>query len=337
MGSYLWSLAGGALPAGVTLLPSGDLSGVPAVAGTWTFSVTAADAALPSRQSTRAFELFVADPPNRAPSISLTTAANGTVSVGAPMTFTATATDVDGTVQRVDFTVNGQNAGSVTAPPFTLEWVVRDGGPHSVSAVAYDDDGAETRSATLTFQSSAEIVLDASDVQRFFGDFQMVADATAANGQRLWNPNRNAPKATASATPLTYAEFTFYAEAGRAYHLWMRGIAERNNYNNDSFFVQFSDTVTAQGVPSTRIGTTSAASVIIEDAGNAGLQGWGWQDNAYEAFAPPIYFERTGVQTLRIQQREDGLSIDQIVISPVQYVAERPGLLKNDETIVPKP
>jgi hypothetical protein len=337
-GSYVWLLGNGGLPAGLTLLPSGDLTGVPAVAGTWAFEVIARDASDASRFASRSFQLHVADPPNRAPSVVLTTNATGTLQVGTPVTFTANATDVDGTVRRVEFIVNGQPAGSVTSAPFTLQWVVRDGGPHAVTAVAFDDDGAETRSATVALQSSAEIVIYASDVARFFGDFQVVSDATAANGQRLWNPNRNAAKiTTASATPATYAEFTFYAEAGRAYHLWMRGVAEKNNYNNDSFFVQFSGTVTAQGAPTTRIGTTTATSVMIEDAGNAGLLGWGWQDNAYEAFAPPIYFEQTGMQTLRVQQREDGLSIDQIVISPVRYFTERPGLLKSDTTIVAKP
>jgi hypothetical protein len=133
---------------------------------------------------------------------------------------------------------------------------------------------------------------------------------------------------------VNYAEFTFHAEAGRAYHIWMRGLAEKNNYNNDSFYVQFSGLVDAQGSAAHRIGTTTAMSVILEDAGNANVLGWGWQDNAYGGFGAALYFEQTGLQTLRIQQREDGLSIDQIVISPSVYLAASPGLLKNDTTIV---
>jgi len=34
--------------------------------------------------------------------------------------------------------------------------------------------------------------------------------------------------------------------------------------------------------------------------------------------------------------REDGLSIDQIVLSPSTYLNAAPGALKNDNTILPK-
>jgi hypothetical protein len=39
-------------------------------------------------------------------------------------------------------------------------------------------------------------------------------------------------------------------------------------------------------------------------------------------------------QTIRIQQREDGVSIDQIVLSPSRYRTTSPGALKNDRTIL---
>jgi hypothetical protein len=38
---------------------------------------------------------------------------------------------------------------------------------------------------------------------------------------------------------------------------------------------------------------------------------------------------------VRVQTREDGLSIDQIVLSPATYLATAPGALKNDTTILP--
>jgi hypothetical protein len=40
------------------------------------------------------------------------------------------------------------------------------------------------------------------------------------------------------------------------------------------------------------------------------------------------------MQTLRIQPREDGLTIDQIVLSPAQYLNASPGALKDDTTII---
>ncbi len=35
---------------------------------------------------------------------------------------------------------------------------------------------------------------------------------------------------------------------------------------------------------------------------------------------PVVYFDDTGPQTIRIQTREDGLSIDQIVLSDVTFL-----------------
>ena len=43
-----------------------------------------------------------------------------------------------------------------------------------------------------------------------------------------------------------------------------------------------------------------------------------------------------GPQTIRVQVREDGLSIDQIVLSADRYLAVAPGAARNDTTIVPR-
>jgi hypothetical protein len=65
---------------------------------------------------------------------------------------------------------------------------------------------------------------------------------------------------------------------------------------------------------------------------------WGWNDNAYGAGALGrlIYFAQSGPQPIRMQQREDGVSIDQIVLSPVQYLNSAPCALTNDSTVVPE-
>jgi len=47
-----------------------------------------------------------------------------------------------------------------------------------------------------------------------------------------------------------------------------------------------------------------------------------------------MYFATTGTHTLRIQVREDGLSLDQIVLSADKYAAVSPGATKNDKTIL---
>src|SRR5205085_290066 len=84
--------------------------------------------------------------------------------------------------------------------------------------------------------------------------------------------------------------FVHRDRATTPYHLWVRGQAEGNAYDNDSFYVQFSGAVDASGSPINRIGTTTAAAVSIENGANAGLSGWGWQDNSYGGLAGPMYF-----------------------------------------------
>jgi hypothetical protein len=183
-------------------------------------------------------------------------------------------------------------------------------------------------------------VLYAADAATTRGTWRLQADATAAGGQRVGNPNAGAAKVTtAAAAPVNYAEFTFTAEAGRAYRLWIRGKADGNAWNNDSAFVQFSGTVTSQGTPVYRLDTTAAAEFNLEACAGCGLSAWGWEDNGYGSgvMGPLLYFAASGPQRVRLQTREDGLWIDQLVLSPSTYLNTAPGAAKNDATIVSKP
>ena len=182
-----------------------------------------------------------------------------------------------------------------------------------------------------------DLVLHAAGATALNGSWQRVSDTSAAAGVRLWQPDAGAPKSTSpSSMPRDYFEVSFQAEAGRPYRLWLRGLAQGNSYNNDSVYVQFSGSVNASGTPVYRIGTTSGTAVVIEDCSGCGVSGWGWQDNEYggTSFGQPIYFATTGPQTLRIQGREDGISIDQIVLSSSTWFTTRPGAVKNDATIL---
>lgn len=183
---------------------------------------------------------------------------------------------------------------------------------------------------------SGNIVLHARNATIVGTAWAVGADATAAGGARVFNADAGAAKlANASAAPASYFEVPFTAETGRAYRLWLRGRAQNDSWRNDSTFVQFSGSSDAAHTPAYRIGTTSAAIVSIEEGSGAGVSGWGWQDNGYgfSVLGPVIYFDATS-QTVRVQVREDGLSIDQIVLSPVEYATTAPGAGKNDTTIL---
>jgi len=199
--------------------------------------------------------------------------------------------------------------------------------------------GATKNDATVvprTVAPSRTVVLYAADAAAK-GAWTVVADATAAGGRRLSNPDAAAPKLTAAlASPANYFEMTFNAEAGVAYHLWMRGKAAGNAWANDSVYVQFSGSRDANGTAVNRIGTTAAMAVSIEEASGAGLSEWGWADDSYGGFGAPIYFDAAGPQTIRVQVREDGASFDQVVLSADRFATTAPGAAKNDTTILPR-
>jgi phosphatidylserine/phosphatidylglycerophosphate/cardiolipin synthase-like enzyme len=184
-----------------------------------------------------------------------------------------------------------------------------------------------------------DIVLYASEAAVRVGSWSVVPDATAAGGARLANANAGAPKlTTALAQPAHYVQLTFNAEAGKPYRLWIRGKAEGDEWANDSAFVQFSGSVTSTGTPMWRIGTTSATEYNLEDCSGCGLTGWGWQDNGWGGgvMGPLVYFATTGPQTIRVQVREDGLSIDQIILSQSVFLNASPGALRNDTMVYGK-
>ena len=193
--------------------------------------------------------------------------------------------------------------------------------------------------SSASAQSATDIVLYATDATTRAGNWEVVADSTAAGGARLHNPDAGAAKVnTPAASPSDYFELTFTAQAATAYRLWVRGKADGDSPYNDSIYVQFSGSVDAGGAAAFRIGAADATTINIEDGLSTGLSGWGWQDNGWGigVMGQLIYFQASGSQTMRVQVREDGLSIDQIVLSPLTYVAASPGTLKNDHVILPK-
>ena len=87
------------------------------------------------------------------------------------------------------------------------------------------------------------------------------------------------------------------------------------------------------------LSSTSALDVnLATDATATSLNGWGWQNGAYWlSQATTVSFAASGTHTMRIQVREDGVQLDQIVLSPTTYLSVAPGSATHDSTIVPKP
>jgi phosphatidylserine/phosphatidylglycerophosphate/cardiolipin synthase-like enzyme len=210
---------------------------------------------------------------------------------------------------------------------------------------AYTTAGNSPYSNTVTVTtpgvtlSARDVVLYASEAPTRVGSWTPVGDPSAAGGQYLNNTNAGAVlQSPPLATPNHYFEMSFTAQAGTGYRIWLRGKALNNNGSNDSVWLQFAGSVNQSGTPMWRIGSTSGTYVNIEENKGTGLDGWGWQDNGYgiDVLGPLVYFETTGTQTLRIQVREDGIGIDQIVLSPDTFLTTAPGGNRLDNTKLPK-
>jgi hypothetical protein len=102
-------------------------------------------------------------------------------------------------------------------------------------------------------------------------------------------------------------------------------------------WVQFSGAAGSAGTPAYGIGTAAALPVNLEECSGCGLSGWGWEDDGWGAVdqhGTTLRFPAGGRQRLRIQTREDGVAIDQIVLSSDKYKTARPGTAKNDTVIL---
>ena len=122
--------------------------------------------------------------------------------------------------------------------------------------------------------------------------------------------------------PVNEFEMTFSAVANTpSPPLWVRIRAQGNSMRNDSVHVQFNDSVTSTGSATMQIASTSSAEIVLQNGdADTSQSGWGWADNGWNTLGPHIYFRTSGPHTLRVQQREDGAIVDQIVLSPNQYL-----------------
>jgi len=150
----------------------------------------------------------------QAPSVSIISPSD-TASVGTNVSITASTTD-DGLVTNVAFYADGNLLGNVTSKPFSLTWTGAAGGSHALTAVAQDNDGLATTSATVnitvvvpnlpptvaiasptnnaSFISGAPIQIDATATDdgavtnvAFYADGTLLGASTNAPYSLTWN------------------------------------------------------------------------------------------------------------------------------------------------------
>jgi hypothetical protein len=284
-------------------------------------------------------------PTGPAPTVTAISPNNGSTTGGTSVTITGTNFLTGATV-----TIGSAAATSVNVASSTQITAVTPAQAEGTVSVSVTNPDSQSGSLANAFTYTAppppppsttgDIVLYAAESTVRMGNWNIVSDQTAAGGARISNSDLGAAKlADPLANPAHYFEMSFNAEANTAYRLWIRGKAQNDFWGNDSVFAQFSDSLDSSGGSAVfRIGTSSGTAINLEDCSGCGLAGWGWQDNGWGVgvMGPLIYFATSGTHTIRIQVREDGLSIDQILLSPSSYLNSSPGALKNDATILAK-
>jgi Domain of unknown function (DUF1929)/Bacterial Ig domain len=123
---------------GVYMLFIVDSSGVPSVAR----MVTVDSAAPPSPP-----------PPNRPPTVSLTSPSNGaSFTVSTPISLAASAADADGQVTKVEFFRGASKLSEDATEPYTGQWTPSSPGTNTLTARATDNVGATTTSSPVTIK-----------------------------------------------------------------------------------------------------------------------------------------------------------------------------------------
>jgi len=93
---------------------------------------------------------------NQAPVTAITSpAANTSFTFGQPIAITATATDADGSIAKVEFFANGNKIGERSGAPYTFTWEAPIAGANVLTVRAIDNEGSATTSAPVTVNVAA--------------------------------------------------------------------------------------------------------------------------------------------------------------------------------------
>ncbi|MEO5573027.1 MAG: glycosyl hydrolase family 28-related protein, partial [Gammaproteobacteria bacterium] len=150
--------------------------------------------------------------PNIAPTVSITSPANGASLPLAATTISATANDSDGTVVRVDFKANGTLINSDTTSPFSVSWTPA-AGSYSLTADATDNVGATTKSAAVDVTVVAPPAAPAG-LTPTAGNAQVALSWTASSGAASYTVKRATVTGGPYTTVVSGITTTSYTDTG---------------------------------------------------------------------------------------------------------------------------
>ena len=105
--------------------------------------------------ATETFIIVNVEKANETPNVKINYPLNGAVyTIDEEIEFNATATDNDGTIEKINFKINGAYFAQSTDIPYTKKWAPTTAGDYTVSARAFDDQGLSTEvSVTITVKN----------------------------------------------------------------------------------------------------------------------------------------------------------------------------------------
>ncbi|MDJ1502603.1 Ig-like domain-containing protein, partial [Xanthocytophaga agilis] len=140
--------------------------------------------------------------PNVVPVISITSPSNNAnFTEGGTAPITATASDSDGSIAKVEFYVNNSKIGETTSTPYTFKWTGLAVGTYSLTAKATDNSGATTTSTPVA------IIVKATPVNQV----PVVSITSPANNTSFIVRNAVSITASASDKDGSIAKVEFYA------------------------------------------------------------------------------------------------------------------------------
>jgi len=220
------------------------------VAGTYTLTARAYDE--DNAVTTSAgVTIVVHATPNISPSVTLTSPANGaTFTAPASISMAATATDSDGTISRVEFFSGSTLLSTDTSSPYSFSWTNVAAGTYTLTAHAFDNDGAEDVSPDVVV-----VVHSRPNVP------PTIALTSPVNGATFIAPATVSLAATASDSDGTVSRVEFYrgptligTDTGSPYSFSWTNVA------------QGTYTLTARAYDDDNAQTTSVAATIVVHA-----------------------------------------------------------------------
>jgi hypothetical protein len=151
-----YSISSGSLPTGMTLSESGELSGTPTTAGTYTFTVTASNGQSPNANKSITMSVVDANAPG-SPTINSITGGNQQITIN----FTAPSSSGSTSISNYEYSTNGGSTWTSLSPSSTSSPIIvtglTNGASYSVliKAVNNSGSGSASNSVSVTLGSTS--------------------------------------------------------------------------------------------------------------------------------------------------------------------------------------